>query len=377
MLRVLHCLYDDRENPWVGGGGAVRAFEIYRRLTDRVDATLVTGNYPGARDETIDGVRYVRVGSPRSYIVSRWTFTRAASRLLAEGAYDVGVVDFSVYAPVRLPAGRPVGLTVHHLTGPTARQRWGPLLGAAIAYAERRLLRRARWVSVVSDWTGSRLRPLLRPDAWVTRVGNGVPDELFRIQRRDEGYLLYFGRLDLFQKGIDTLLHALALLVRQRPGLELRIAGRGKDTARVRALAEELGIARNVRMLGSVSDAERLALLAGATLAVMPSRFEGFGLVAAEAMAAGVPLVATTAGALPEVVGPPEGGILVPPDDPNALAAAVAQLLDSPEQRAALSQSARRRASAHFSWDVVAQQHLEFIRRIAADFAASRSPVRP
>lgn len=377
MLRVLHCLYDDPENPWVGGGGAVRAFEIYRRLTDQVDATLVTGNYPGARDEMIDGVRYVRVGSPSSYVVSRWTFTRAASRLLARGAYDVGVVDFSVYAPVRLPADRPVGLTVHHLTGPTARQRWGALLGAAIAYAERRLLRRARWVSVVSEWTGSRLRPLLRPDAWVARVGNGVPDELFRVQRRDEGYLLSFGRLDLFQKGIDTLLHALALLVRERPGLELRLAGRGKDAARVRALAEELGIARNVRILGSVSDAGRLALLAGATLAVMPSRFEGFGLVAAEAMAAGVPLVASTAGALPEVIGPPEGGVLVPPDDPQALATAVARLLDSPEQRAALSRSARRRASTHFSWDVVARQHLEFIRRIAADFAGPRTPARP
>jgi glycosyltransferase involved in cell wall biosynthesis len=123
-------------------------------------------------------------------------------------------------------------------------------------------------------------------------------------------------------------------------------------------------VADRVRVLGPVSDAERLALLAGAEVQVMPSRFEGFGMAAAEAMAAGVPLVASTAGSLPEIVA--DGGVLVPPDDPAALAAAVARLLASAPARAALG-AAGRAAARRFTWTAVAARHLAFLERIAAD----------
>jgi glycosyltransferase involved in cell wall biosynthesis len=99
-------------------------------------------------------------------------------------------------------------------------------------------------------------------------------------------------------------------------------------------MARELGIDGAVRMLGAVSEEERRALFAGAAVQLMPSRFEGFGMVAAEAMAAGVPLVAAAAGSLPEVVDAPRGGVLVPPGDAAALAAAAARLLDDPAARA-------------------------------------------
>jgi hypothetical protein len=122
-LRVLHCIYDDPRNPWVAGGGAVRVFELYRRLAGRVDATVASGSFPDARDEVIDGVRYRRLGAPAPYAWSRLTYARAATRLLAHGDYDVAVFDFSVYTPLRIPTDRPVGLTVHHVTAPTARER--------------------------------------------------------------------------------------------------------------------------------------------------------------------------------------------------------------------------------------------------------------
>ncbi|HYJ80096.1 MAG TPA: glycosyltransferase, partial [Longimicrobiaceae bacterium] len=92
---------------------------------------------------------------------------------------------------------------------------------------------------------------------------------------------------------------------------------------------------------------------------------EGFGMVAAEAMAAGVPLVAAAAGSLPEVVAPPEGGVLVPPGDAAALASATARLLDDPAACAALSASARVSAE-RFRWGAVAERHLEFLEQLAA-----------
>ena len=132
----------------------------------------------------------------------------------------------------------------------------------------------------------------------------------------------------------------------------------------VERLAREHGVAAHVTQLGAVTDARRLELLAGAKVLLMPSRFEGFGLVAAEAMAAGVPLVASSAGSLPEVVDAPRGGVLVPPEDPRALADAVAALLDDDARRAALSASARE-AARRYRWEAVAERHLEFLRRVA------------
>ena len=364
-LRVLHCIYDDPANPWVGGGGGVRVREIYRRLAGAVDATVATGNYPGAHAGLVDGVRYVRLGARAPYAWSRATYARAAGRLLREAPYDAAVVDFSAYAPVALPPGRPVGVTVHHLTGPTARARWGRILGRVVDRVERRALRRARALTVDVRAMIVPVAERAAPNAVIDVVPAGVPDALFALERRPAaGHLLYFGRLDVFQKGLDTLLAALAELVRDRPALELRLAGRGRDGGRVRALAESLGVAARVRVLGAVSDAERCALLAGAAVQVLPSRFEGFGLAAAEAMAAAVPLVATAVGALPEVVDPPAGGVLVPPNDSAALARAIAALLDDPAAAAALGASARRSA-ARFRWDVVADEHLAFLRRVA------------
>ncbi|HEX8393181.1 MAG TPA: glycosyltransferase family 4 protein [Longimicrobium sp.] len=375
-LRVLHVIYDDPGNPWVAGGGAVRVQELYRHLAGEVDATVATGNYPGAKDETLDGVRYLRLGARGPYAWSRLTYARAANALLRTAAYDAAVFDFSTYTPVFVPADRPGGITVHHVSGPTARERWGPVLAPGIQALERTMIRRAARLSATSLATRDLLRTLA-PGVPIDMVYAGVPDELFTLPRRPEDYLLYFGRLDVFQKGLDTLLAALALVARDRPGVELRIAGRGKDAERVAAMARSLGVQGNVRMLGAVSEAERQALFAGAAVQLMPSRFEGFGMVAAEAMAAGVPLVAAAAGSLPEVVDAPRGGLTVPAGDAAALAAAVAGLLDDRAARERLSVSARQSAE-RFRWRAVAAEHLAFLNRIAQGRAAPPSPsVRP
>lgn len=369
-LRVAHYIYDDPANPWVAGGGAVRVREIYRRLTGEVEATVVTGNYPGARDETIDGVRYLRLGRRAPYAWSRLSYGAAASRHLARGGFDAAVFDFSVYTPLRIPRGAAVGITVHHVTGPSARERWGAIGGAALARVETAMLSRTRWFTATSQATHETLSALVPAGSRIHRVEAGVPDDIFDLPREEAGYLLYFGRLDWFQKGLDVLLEAFALLLRSRPELELRVAGRGKDAGRVREAAESMGIASGVRMLGSATEAEKRELFAGASVLLMPSRFEGFGMVAAEAMAAGVPVVAAAAGSLPEVVDAPAGGRLVPAGDAPALAAAVAALLDDPEGRAALSSSARRSAG-RFRWDRIAAEHLEFLKNIHRDTSRS------
>jgi len=337
---------------------------MYRRLVGRVDATVVTGNYPGARDEVIDGVSYRRLGSRAPYAWSRLTYAAAANRMLRTAAYDAALFDFSGYTPLFMPAGRPTGIVLHHLTSPTAHMRWGGILSAMIGELEKTMLRRATRISATSQSSRDAAMKIV-PATPIEMVSAGVPEELFEIRRRPQDFLLYFGRLDIFHKGIDTLLHAVALLARQRPSIELRIAGRGSSADKIAAMISELGLEENVKLLGAVSDADRDDLLATAAVQLMPSRFEGFGLAAAEAMAAGVPLIAASVGSLPEVVDAPRGGVLVPPDDPEALASAANKLLDDPYGRSNLSITARESAR-RFSWTAVAEAHLQFINHVAA-----------
>lgn len=362
-LRVLHVIYDDPANPWVAGGGAVRVFELYRRLAGRIDVTVATGNYPGAKDEDVDGVRYLRLGARGPYAWSRLTYAAAVNAHLRRAEYDCAVFDFSTYTPVFMPADRPCGVTVHHVTGPTARERWGPVLAPALTAMEGAMIRRAKRLTATSTATYELLRTIVDPGVGIDLVYAGVPDELFALPRAPGEYLLFFGRMDILQKGLDTILEAMSILVRDRPGLELKMAGRGKDAERVRQMARELGVEGNVTLLGAVDEAERQRLFSGAAVELMPSRFEGFGMVAAEAMAAGVPLVAAAAGSLPEVVG--DGGVLVPPGDAHALARAVARLLDDAAERERLSAAARVSAE-RFRWERVADDHLAFLHRLAA-----------
>lgn len=368
MLRVVHCIYDDPQNPWVGGGGALRAREIYRRLTRDVEATVVTGNFPDAVDTEIQGVSYRRLGSPQPYALSRLSYGAAATRLLAQEEYDVGIFDYSVYTPIRLPRDRPVGLVVHMLHGPTASGRWGKAGAGILSRVERAGVRSARWISTTSAWMVARLRPIVAPGTEIFPVGSGVPTEFAAVRREEQDYLLYYGRLDLYQKGLDTLLDAFGQVAATSP-TRLIIAGRGKDADRLREMITEAGLRERIDLRVGLDRAAVLDLMGGALALVMPSRLEGLPMVPAEAMAAGLPVIAANVGAMEEIVVPESTGLLVPPDDPSALATAMRRLLQDPALRNAFSVESRRSAD-RFSWDRVAQAHLDFLHAIAGGAGA-------
>jgi glycosyltransferase involved in cell wall biosynthesis len=336
----------------------VRIVELYRRLQAEVAATVATGNYPDAQSGEVGPVRYLRLGARAPYPLSRLTYAACAHRLLRAAAYDAAVFDFSVYTPLFIPRRRPVGITVHHLL--PERASGGKVWG----WLQRAMLRRARWVSATSAHTQAQLLSLLPPETSVHRVGAGVKDALFDLPRREQDYVLYFGRMDVHHKGLDTLLAAFAEVAAAHPRLLLKLAGRGRGGREVLALAQRLGLERRVQLLGEVSESAQRELLSGALVQLMPSRFEGFGLAAAEAMAAGVPLLASSAGALPEVTG--DGARRVPPGDAKALAQALHELLSDEGARERLSRAGRDAASA-FRWDAVAKNHLTFLRAIAAE----------
>jgi glycosyltransferase involved in cell wall biosynthesis len=188
----------------------------------------------------------------------------------------------------------------------------------------------------------------------VRMLWNGLDTECFRPDPgapRSEGMILCVGRAADPTKGVGTLLEALARLPAP---VRVTLVDDASPGNPVWAQARRLGIEGRLHVTGPLETAARVRLYRRAAVVAVPSRYEGFGLPAAEAMACGTPVVASSAGALTELVETTGGGLLVPPGDAEALAKALATLLEQPQTRAALGARARPRVEELFSWPRVA-----------------------
>jgi glycosyltransferase involved in cell wall biosynthesis len=199
----------------------------------------------------------------------------------------------------------------------------------------------------------------------------GVDTTLFRPRpdvARVRGRIITTASADVPMKGLLPLLEAVAKVRTERDDVELVVIGRVRDGSGTPAAIRRLGLEGAVRFVTGVPDEGVVELYAQAELAVVPSLYEGFSLPAIEAMACAVPLVATTGGAIPEVVGR-DGttAVLVPPNDPGALASGIGALLDDPARRDALGAAGLARVMDRFTWRACAEgTAAEYERMLAA-----------
>jgi glycosyltransferase involved in cell wall biosynthesis len=247
-------------------------------------------------------------------------------------------------------------LALSHTTNPWQRfttQRWFGFLGMQV--------RVARALPAVVTVSNSSRRDIteqmeVRPER-MTVVPVGVDHTVFRPRADvtpEPGRIMVTSSSDVPMKGLVPLLEAVAKLRTERD-VTLTVIGRPREGGRVDKTIARLGLGDVVQCVSGISDDELAALYGQAEVAVVPSLYEGFSLPAIEAMACGVAVVATTGGALPEVVGTDgETGLLVAPDDPGALAAGIARLLDDPALRARLGAAGRERVINRFTWQVTA-----------------------
>ena len=181
------------------------------------------------------------------------------------------------------------------------------------------------------------------------------------------GPTMIFACRQLFpRKGIRFLIEAAAQLKPRFPDLKIVVAGDGFERPDLIALAERLGIARDVTFLGWVPNSELPQYYRAAALSVIPSLEEGFGIPAAEAMGCETAVVASDAGGLPEVVEHGVTGLIVPRGDANALAGAIGELLADPARRRRMGQAGRERALRLFDWDRSAEQFEQIYAGIGA-----------
>lgn len=298
-----------------------------------------------------------------------WAFSERAHRMLRERREDFDLVhdnqSLGTGVLKMMRDGWPVTATIHHpitvdreldlahalgLRRQISLRRWYGFLRMQLKVAPRI----PRVVTVSESSKRDIAAQMGVPSEHMTVVPIGVDETLFRPRPeigRVPGRLMTTASADVPLKGLTVLLDALAKVRVERPDAHLVVIGRLKDGSRVPALLEELGLEGAVEFVTGISDERIVELYAEAEVAVVPSLYEGFSLPAAEAMACGVPVVATTGGALPEVVGPDgECARTVAPGDPSQLAAMLLEVLGDPDQRRRLGEAGRQRVLRRFTW---------------------------
>ncbi len=303
------------------------------------------------------------------------TFSLRAARLLRERADEFDVVHDNQclgYGLLQLQkAGLPVVATIHH---PITRDRALDLAAAkwwrkvtvrrwyGFLSMQKRVARRIPALVTVSQSSADDISAEFDvPAAHLRTIPLGVDTEVFqpRADARVAGRIVCVASADMPLKGVSTLLEAVAKVHTER-SVEVVLVAKLAAGGVTEKLIDELAIGDVVRTVSGIDDSELASLLASADVACVPSLYEGFSLPAVEAMACGTPLVASRAGAIPEVVGTQEeAGVLVTPGDPQELADVLGALLDDPERRVRLGAGGRRRALERYSWSAVAAKTAE------------------
>ena len=201
--------------------------------------------------------------------------------------------------------------------------------------------------------------------AKISVVYNGIDTAVFAPRpeiQRIPGRIMATASADMPLKGLDYLLRAISGLKGDFPELDLLVVGSPKSGGHTEKLIHQLGIQAHVRFRNNLTTEEIVRYYAEASLAVIPSLYEGFGLPAGEAMACGTPVISSDGGALPEIVG--DAGILVPAGNSTALADAIREMLVNLEKRHKLGAQGRQRIQEKFSWQAAAKQMTRYYRDV-------------
>jgi glycosyltransferase involved in cell wall biosynthesis len=366
-MKILHLLYESKGDYFGIGGVGIRAYEIYGRLKDRHDITLLCKKYPGAVDGYKEGLKHLFVGTEsrgltRTLLSYAWHALLFARKYGKE--YDVIIEEFSPGIPTFLHffAERPLVLQIQGYTGLKYFEKYN-FFNSCILFLFERL--RPLWyrnIIVVSDYTIGRYHLDERKQN-IEVIPNGIPEELLSHEPEETDYILYLGRIDIHHKGLDILLQAYAEFDETYSHIRLVIAGGGRDQEKFIGLIGGFPerIKRNIDLRGWVDGEEKADLLKNALMVVIPSRYEMQGIVSLEAMAAGKAIIVSD---IPELsyVTSNRAGLSFKVGDAASLTESMKFLMVN-EERREMGRRGREWVK-NYTWDKMALQYEEVLNRI-------------
>lgn len=381
----MRLLFVSQDFPPARGGIQTYAGELAARFALRADDFAVLApEHPDAvrHDEGLSfPVHRVRASADLFPLLS----VPRVVRLVREQGFDaVFATQWSSALPVQL-AGRRVG-PVQLFVAAHGREvlfepgRLPALIRRTYAGLRRKVYLRADHIFPVSRFTAGLLHQNGVHTGRTTVIPNGADPVRFspgdasalrqHLALNGHRVLISVCRL-VPRKGIDTTLRALPAVLRQVPHVRYLVVGDGPDRARLEALACTLGVDAHVQFIPGIDNEALPAYYNLAEAVVMPSRsdppdVEGFGIVFLEANACEKPVVGADAGGIPDAILHGETGLLIPPDDPEALAASIIQLLNEPEFALRLGRQGRARVVREATWDTVASRMFEAMSRSRA-----------
>jgi glycosyltransferase involved in cell wall biosynthesis len=363
-MKILHLLYESRGDYFGIGGVGIRAYQIYKRLKERHEITLLCKKYPGAENGSIEGFDHLFVGvESRSLARTLLSYAYGARSFVTNFGhhYDIVIEEFSPAIPTLLGSyrRRPVVLQIQGYTGRKYFEKYNVLSSAFLYMSERLRPPFYKNVIFVSDVTAQRFN-LSESNRRVAVIPNGIPEEFLNVTPGEADYILYLGRIDIVGKGLDVLLEAYVDFVRSCPEVRLLIAGDGRDMKRFKELVRSLPpeVRRNIDFAGWVEGEKKASTLSNALAVVVPSRHEVHPLVALEASACAKPLLVSDIAELTYVT-EQGAGMSFRSEDPSSLSDAMKRLLDAAGRKEMGMKG--REFVRRYAWERIAGEYEKFI----------------
>ncbi len=310
------------------------------------------------------------------------TFGMRAKRYLEDKLKGFDIIHDNqclAYGILSLSKRLPVTATIHHPMTVDRRiaiqstrsifkkikhLRWYSFIGM-----QKYVARRLKKIITVSDFSKQDIsREFAIPEERFITIPNGINTEMFHpldYIKRESARIIVTNSADTPLKGLYYLLHAVKSISKERP-IKLIVIGAPRQNGGIEKIIRTLELKNTVEFTGRIDDKRFIEEYAKATIAVVPSLYEGFGLPVGEAMACRIPVICTTGGALPEVAG--DAAKIVPTADANALKDAIISLLDNPAECERMAQAGYERVMTNYTWDMTASRTAKAYREIINDY---------
>lgn len=355
--RIIISSYDDLKNPYFAGGGAQAVHQVAKRLVkDEYAVTVITGRYPNSRNEIIDGVHYQRTGT--SFLgaqLDQLTFQLCLPYHVLTKQFDCWMESFTPPFSttfLQLFTKKPVIGLVHMLSGEDMKRKYKLPFDSI----EKVGLKTYKSIIVTSEAIKQKIIAI-HPIIKIFVISNGI-EKIYTQQPNKNQHILFLGRIEVDQKGLDLLLTAYSKVF-DKVKHPLYIAGSGekREEAKLDTLIESLSLSEKVKRVGRVRGKEKEELFRNAIFVVIPSRFETFSSVALEAMAHAQAIICFAIDGLAWI--PQNCSTKIKPFDETAFANAIIDLeLDKKASTVGLSGQVYAKK---FTWDVIAKEYEQVI----------------